>query len=532
MDIKLKKLLINNPVFKFVSLFVLFISLSILFEGCFNIMFNFLGESPTDFIPKYYLFGPVDELSKYALINIQKKIIFISSIVSLICFFIYVFNRKAKNILIDYMVNIFSKTPIEVILFIIIFIFLSRFDEWKHTMPFYDSDLVYCDSIILWIIYFIFNSFKNCNTPIKSRLLVIPIINTLNNKYHQHHLTQKLGLLFIIALIVQFILLFLSLNTIYPYSSSSLIESLLICFISSICYAYIYKKIEGKIDYIEYIELNIKDIENGNLKSKLDVIGNDDLASIATSINNIGEGLDKALETQLKNEKMKTELITNVSHDLKTPLTSIVSYIDILKNNELDNQTTKNYLNILDKKAYRLKNLVEDIFEASKISSGDIELYFEKTDIKELLIQSIVELDDKIESSKLDFIVNTPNEPIFTNIDGKRMFRVFDNLISNIVKYSLSNTRVYIDMYTDCGNVLITMKNISNHKLNITPDELVERFVRGDVSRNTSGSGLGLSIAKNLVNMQGGNLELDIDGDLFKVKLKFKVIQNLNKFTI
>ena len=226
---------------------------------------------------------------------------------------------------------------------------------------------------------------------------------------------------------------------------------------------------------------------------------------------------------------MKTELITNVSHDLKTPLTSIVSYIDILKNNELDNQTTKNYLNILDKKAYRLKNLVEDIFEASKISSGDIELYFEKTDIKELLIQSIVELDDKIESSKLDFIVNTPNEPIFTNIDGKRMFRVFDNLISNIVKYSLSNTRVYIDMYTDCGNVLITMKNISNHKLNITPDELMERFVRGDVSRNTSGSGLGLSISKNLVDMQNGKLELDIDGDLFKVKLSFKVLQDLSK---
>ena len=143
-----------------------------------------------------------------------------------------------------------------------------------------------------------------------------------------------------------------------------------------------------------------------------------------------------------------------------------------------------------------------------------------------------MELDDKIESSNLEFIVNTPDNPIFTNIDGKRMFRVFDNLISNIVKYSLSNTRVYIDMYTDCGNVLITMKNISNHKLNITPDELMERFVRGDVSRNTSGSGLGLSIAKNLVNMQGGKLELDIDCDLIKVKLKFKVIQNLNEFTI
>ena len=308
-----------------------------------------------------------------------------------------------------------------------------------------------------------------------------------------------------------------------------LTRSIYLSSVSAILYSYIYKKIEEKIDYIAYIKNSIKNIENGDLEYKLNIIGNDELSSISTSINNISDGLNKSLENQLKNEKMKTELITNVSHDLKTPLTSIVSYIDILKNNELDSQTTKNYLNILDKKAYRLKNLVEDIFEASKISSGDIELYFEKTDIKELLIQSIVELDDKIESSKLDIIVNTPNEPIFTNIDGKRMFRVFDNLISNIVKYSLSNTRVYIDMYKDCGNVLITMKNISNHKLNISPDELLERFVRGDISRNTSGSGLGLSIAKNLVDMQNGKLELDIDGDLFKVKLSFKVLQDLSK---
>ncbi len=309
----------------------------------------------------------------------------------------------------------------------------------------------------------------------------------------------------------------------------ALTRAIYLSIVSIICYSYIYKKIEEKIDYIEYLERNIKKIENGDLKYKLDIIGNDELASIATSVNNIGEGLDKALESQLKNEKMKTELITNVSHDLKTPLTSIISYIDILKNNELDKQTTNDYLSILDKKSQRLKNLVDDIFEASKISSGDIELHFEKTDIKELLIQSIVELDDKIESSKLDFVINTPNKHIFTNIDGKRMFRVFDNLISNIVKYSLPNTRVYVDVYTDCGYVLITMKNISNHKLNISPDELLERFVRGDVSRNTSGSGLGLSIASNLVDMQGGKLELDIDGDLFKVKLKFRILQSLNE---
>lgn len=523
---KSKKLLINNPLLKFLSLFILSISLSILFECYFNLIFNFLGESPKDFIPKYYLFGPVYEHTKPELLIIQKNIIFIASILSLLCIFIYMLNKKSSNKLIDFIVYILSKTPLEVILLIIAFIFLSRFDEWKHTMPFYDSDLVYCDSIILWMFYFTSISFKTYNGSIKSRILTIPLINSLNKRYNQNPLLKKLGFLFIGALIVQFLLIFLSLNLLYVSSSSALIETLLISFISSICCSYVYKILLNKVDYIEYIERNIKDIEKGDLEHELDVIGNDELASIAQSVNNISDGLNKALESQLKGERTKTELITNVSHDLKTPLTSIISYIDILKNNELDEQTTKTYIDILDKKAAKLKTLVEDIFEASKISSGDIELHFEKTDIKELLIQSIVELDDKIEASNLDFIIDTPDFPVFSNIDGKRMFRVFDNLITNITKYSLPNTRVYIDVYTNYGYVFISMKNISNHKLNISPNELLERFVRGDVSRNTNGSGLGLSIARNLVEMQDGSLDLDIDGDLFKVTLKFELLND------
>ena len=221
---------------------------------------------------------------------------------------------------------------------------------------------------------------------------------------------------------------------------------------------------------------------------------------------------------------MKTELITNVSHDLKTPLTSIVNYVDILKNNELDPDTVKDYINILDKKSKRLKVLIEDIFEASKISSGDIELNIEKTDVKELLIQSIVELEDKINDSRLDFIVDTPDDPIYTMIDGKRTWRVFENLIGNILKYSLSGTRVYIDILTENDDITIIFKNISNHKLNMQPDELLTRFRRGDVSRNTEGSGLGLSIAQNLIELQNATMKLDIDGDLFKITLKFKQV--------
>lgn len=529
MATKLKKLLINNPFLKFLSLFILFISLSVLFEVCFNIMFNFLGFSTTSHMAKYYLFGPVFEYSKTELLIIQNHIAFMTSIISLICFLIYLINRKSNIKFINASIRLINFIPIEVILTCIVFVFLARYSVWKLTYEFYDTDLIVANIIILWMFYLSCISIYSSRNAIKSRFISIYLVKKFVSKNDKNTLAKKISIAFIIAVLIQFIFIFFTMIILGFWPVSALTIAVYLSIISIICYSCIYKKIEEKIDYIEYLERNIKNIENGDLKYKLDIIGNDELASIATSVNNIGEGLDKALESQLKNEKMKTELITNVSHDLKTPLTSIISYIDILKNNELDKQTTNDYLSILDKKSQRLKNLVDDIFEASKISSGDIELHFEKTDIKELLIQSIVELDDKIEYSKLDFVINTPNEPIFTNIDGKRMFRVFDNLISNIVKYSLPNTRVYVDVYTDCGYVLITMKNISNHKLNISPDELLERFVRGDVSRNTNGSGLGLSIASNLVDMQGGKLELDIDGDLFKVKLKFRILQSLNE---
>ena len=506
MAIKLKKLLINNPFLKFLSLFILFMSLSILFEACFY---------------KYH---------DYSDLIIRKNLFFISISISILSIIVYIFNRKSEIKLISSSIKLINLTSyFEVIILCILFLYIIRDYINVRTRVFYSSDLIIIDCVIAWTIYIAFISiyYREYNT--KPRFISIKLIKNFISKSKRNTLIKKISLIFALAALIQSIFIFIAMILFYAHPIYALTRTIYLSLISIVCYSYIYKKIEEKIDYIEYLERNIKNIENGDLKYKLDIIGNDELASIATSVNNIGEGLDKALESQLKNEKMKTELITNVSHDLKTPLTSIISYIDILKNNELDKQTTNDYLSILDKKSQRLKNLVDDIFEASKISSGDIELHFEKTDIKELLIQSIVELDDKIESSKLDFVINTPNEPIFTNIDGKRMFRVFDNLISNIVKYSLPNTRVYVDVYTDCGYVLITMKNISNHKLNISPDELLERFVRGDVSRNTNGSGLGLSIANNLVDMQGGKLELDIDGDLFKVKLKFRILQNLNE---
>lgn len=501
MVIKSKELLISNPLLKFLSLCMLSISLSTLFES-------------------YLYINRIHELSWY-----QKYLVIFMLITTFIFSIIFLFNRKSKiNFLHSFIRLIDMWAVVEVLAIITLFFYVTRSYIVLFSFRHFPFDAIINDVIILWSIYITLLDIYYSKNNIKSRFITIKILESFISKSNKNTLNKKISFIFSVFLLIQFIFTYISMLLFWFRPLDALIKTAHLVLPCLVCYAYIYKKLEEKVDYVEYIERNIKDIERGNLEHELDVTGNDELAYIANSINNISDGLNKSLEIQLKNERMKTELITNVSHDLKTPLTSIISYIDILKNNELDEQTTKTYLNILDKKASKLKTLVEDIFEASKISSGDIELNFEKTDIKELLIQSVVELDDKIESSNLDFIINAPDNPVFSNIDGKRMFRVFDNLITNITKYSLPNTRVYIDICVNYGYVFITMKNISNHKLNIPPDELLERFVRGDVSRNTNGSGLGLSIAKNLVQIQDGILELDIDGDLFKVVLKFKLL--------
>ena len=217
---------------------------------------------------------------------------------------------------------------------------------------------------------------------------------------------------------------------------------------------------------------------------------------------------------------MKSELITNVSHDLKTPLTSIINYVELIKKEEdLQPEYLKDYVKVLDNKSKRLKVLIEDLFEASKASTGNIELELVRLDLKQLLQQSIGELEDKLEEANLGLRVNLTEESTYVLADGRRLYRVFENLICNISKYSLPNTRVYIDVAKEDGKIITTMKNISSYELNFDPEEIMERFKRADESRNTEGSGLGLAIARDLVSLQGGNMSIDIDGDLFKVKV-------------
>lgn len=249
------------------------------------------------------------------------------------------------------------------------------------------------------------------------------------------------------------------------------------------------------------------------------------IKQLGNYINKINEGLSTAIEERLKSERFKTELITNVSHDIKTPLTSIINYIDLLKKEKLDNPNAQKYLNILENKSWRLKTLIEDLVEVSKASSGTVNLNLEKLDIVQLLKQSLGEFEDHFLERELKSILTVQDEPIYLLVDGRNTFRIIENLLSNIYKYALKGTRIYIDISHDTTNVTISIKNISENKLNITTEELMERFVRGDISRNTEGSGLGLSIAKSLTTLQKGTLDIVLDGDLFKVILLFPIFK-------
>lgn len=293
---------------------------------------------------------------------------------------------------------------------------------------------------------------------------------------------------------------------------------ILIGIILTIIYIVIFIK---ELIYLDKIIIGSKAATEGKLNCNIEEKGRGHLRELAHDINNIRDGLRKSIESEIKSENMKTELITNVSHDLKTPLTSIINYIDLLKRENIESETAKDYINILDKKSQRLKVLIDDLFEASKATSGAMELNITKIDIVQLLKQSLGENDERFKNSNLSVKLDIPDTKIFINGDGQRLYRVFENLISNIVKYSLSNTRVYIQMYVDDENkVVIIMRNISAYELDFCANEITNRFKRGDSSRSTDGSGLGLAIAKSIVELHGGKFNIEVDGDLFKSIIK------------
>lgn len=275
-----------------------------------------------------------------------------------------------------------------------------------------------------------------------------------------------------------------------------------------------------KVKEYNAIKEGVTKVKDGDLHYKINVSGKGEFASFAADINSITDGLNKAVEKGIKSERLKTELITNVSHDIRTPLTSIITYVDLLKKEE-DQLKVKEYLEIIDQKSQRLKILTDDLFEAAKATSGNLPVDLGKIDLVALINQGLGELDEQIREHKLEFKFNYPQEKVFIQADGKLLSRAIENLLSNIFKYALTGSRVYLDIINLNTGVTLIIKNISADELNISAEELLERFTRGDKARSSEGSGLGLSITKSLIEIQKGSFNVEIDGDLFKAIIYF-----------
>lgn len=368
---------------------------------------------------------------------------------------------------------------------------------------------------------FFLKLFKKLNS-IFSKLMSFDISNTKNRK-----LMLVLGINLIIVWIIVFFTSFVFLYIVFGMGGSySLFGSVILGMCIAIIYSlFIFSYLKDRMCELEQLYMVTDEISLGNFNQHMELnlgIFN----PILEKLNSISEGFKIAVDEEIKSQNLKTELISNVSHDLKTPLTSIISYIDLLKKENDMSETQKEYIEILEQKSQRLTLLIEDLFEASKAASGNISFNKSSLDLVSLLRQTIAENENEISASGLLFKIQLPDseQKIICNLDGKRTYRIFDNLISNILKYSLPSSRVYIDVSLNMNKVLIVFKNISAYEMNFNPNDIAERFVRGDKSRNTDGSGLGLSIAKSFTELQGGDFNIYIDGDLFKVAISFEVI--------
>ena len=274
----------------------------------------------------------------------------------------------------------------------------------------------------------------------------------------------------------------------------------------------------SRMGYLNRIMKDTADMAEGRLNRDVKVKGKSPLAKHAENLNHLREGVRTSMHEQAKSERLKTELITNVSHDLRTPLTSIITYTDLLKKPDITDEERKQYIEILDKKSERLKVLIEDLFEVSKMASGNIELHKSRVDLTQLVQQAIGEHEEELVKARLDLRMTVPKEPIYAYVDGQKWWRLIDNLTVNVLKYALEGTRVYVTLkYTTNGNAEFTVKNVAKYEISEDADELFERFKRADSSRHTEGSGLGLAIAQSIVDLHGARMRIEVDGDLFKV---------------
>ena len=343
--------------------------------------------------------------------------------------------------------------------------------------------------------------------------------------YDNGNIVVRTWVPYVVFLLFNFLMIAMGIYTKVPAVFTALIAFVIDMFVGGVLYLDV-KERQSIVEGIEKIsegdfayQVNQENMHGDNL-------------ILAKSVNNIGNGIKNAVESSMKDERMKADLITNVSHDIKTPLTSIINYVDLIKREQIDNERVRSYINVLDEKSQRLKQLTDDLVEASKISSGNINLHFERINLTELLNQTIGEFSEKFEQKGLTTVMNVNAQNAVIEADSRSIWRVMENLFNNIYKYALENTRVYIvinpvpkDNTKKQEMIELSIKNISAKELNCNPEELTERFIRGDESRTTEGSGLGLSIAKNLTEAQHGTFEIQLDGDLFKIVLVFRVME-------
>ena len=342
--------------------------------------------------------------------------------------------------------------------------------------------------------------------------------------YITHHrfttrimITYSLFVIFNIVMIMAFAFLLFT----YSNLASKIlmgVSALFILVVDLLVFHQLYKN-AWQTDQINQALLNIS---TGNTTYKINTLkfyGKEQ--ELAENINHISTGLETALQEKVRSERLKSDLITNVSHDIKTPLTSIINYVDLIKREKIQDPKIQGYLDVLEQKSQRLKTLTEDLVEASKASSGNLKLEMANIDFVELIHQTNGEFEEKYSLRHLELVSDLPDESLFIEADGRYLWRVLENLYNNAYKYAMEHSRVYVDMTAEETEVIFTLKNISQNPLNIRADELTERFVRGDVARTTEGSGLGISIAKSLTELQGGKFKLYIDGDLFKASVSF-----------
>lgn len=427
--------------------------------------------------------------------------------------------------------NFFDKIPFDLILLLnfMLSMFLLYLTEMNYGLIYYvHYAFFFFSTVILYFAFFI--SFLSFVTRIKAKTLLKNTVIYFFLAFVFKYIKKFFGSLFYIlknlsivkktvlaAAATVLIIFFSAIVSLGIFNSIGFLVFVMLMIIALMLFAAIYFSI-----CLKNIKIGGKLMAQGNFDIKINserMPG--EFKEFCDYLNNINYTVQNAVNEKMKSEHLKTELITNVSHDIKTPLTSIINYVDLIKKENTDNEKIKEYTSVLDRQSKRLKKLIVDLVEASKASTGNIKVEFSECEVGVLLNQTLGEFSEKFKEAGLTPVLKIPEKPVKIMADGRYLWRVFENLTSNICKYSLKNTRVYLEVIEE-DKIYITFKNISAQKLDIPESELTERFVRGDSSRNTEGSGLGLSIAKSLTELQNGKLTVKTDGDLFKAILEFE----------